>query len=219
MTEKHSGLGFARFCVCEEKARKPKQIRQPSGCHQVFLALALVSGVMVTPDVFNSYGFVQAQQENSLGEEIDISKQPVAPIKLAPVGNGNNMGNGNQTCEIIVVSPGSIGASIENKVLSSKLMGGRAGTAHINATNSSYSLSVDNPVGFTAMPAGGSDGVIMTASFMGNGDTNFSETPGNYNVRIKRGLTIVQTHMTAERTNGIPFPAGYYSAEITLRCE
>ncbi len=218
MTDKFSGAGPACFSVCETKTHKPEAYRQSSNCHRIVLALTLISGVMTTPDVFSSQGLAHAQLKNSQGDEMSIVKKPTSLPDLPAISNGKNKNN-KHSCEIVVVSPGTIGANIENRVLSSKLIGGRAGTAHIKATNSSYSLTVDNPVGFSTMPAGGSNGVIMTASFMGNGVTNFSETPGNYDVRIKKGLTIVQAHMTAERTDGDPFPAGFYSAQLTLRCE
>ena len=134
-------------------------------------------------------------------------------------GNGNGDGNGNQSCQILVVNSGNLGSGLENNTLSSKIYGGKSGSAQIVTTNGSYSLSIDPPLGFSASPVGGNQNVTMNASYSGQGVTNFSETPGTIDIRLKRGLTVVDTHLTAKKSDGQPFPAGFYSAEVTLRCE
>ncbi|MGI9350249.1 MAG: hypothetical protein ACR2O3_01695 [Rhizobiaceae bacterium] len=140
-------------------------------------------------------------------------------IPLPDTANEMRNGNSNQSCTILVTEPGTLGSSIENLEMNSKLLGGRPGGAQVSTTNASYTLSVDPPLGFSTSPPNGSSNVNMTASFLGTGVTNFSETPGNISIRLRRGLTVVKTHLSATRTDSNPFPAGFYSATVTLRCE
>lgn len=232
MIKLRSGSTSLRFSVREKIAHRTEQDGRILDLHRFLLTLSVVISIAVTPDHVTSLGLAHATQENPQGDEIaipELSSQesgqndqhdgqvnPVNTLPLAPVTGSNN---DQQSCEIVVISPGTIGSSIENKVLSSKLIGGRAGTANITAKNASFNLSVDNPFGFSTTPPGGNASVAMKASFIGHGTTNFSETPGSHSVEINEGLTVVQAHLTAERTDGNPFPAGYYSAELTLRCE
>ena len=141
------------------------------------------------------------------------------PTNRPVVSNRRGVGNANRGCRIVVVSNGTLGPNIENTQLSTKVMNGRAGVAHVHTDRGSYRLSVDQPLGFSAFPSGGSSGITMGASFEGQGATNFSLRRGDAEVRLKRGMTIVRTHLVASRTNGMPFPAGQYSSDLGLRCE
>ena len=140
---------------------------------------------------------------------------------LIPVenSNGRRFGNANRGCILFVINPGVLGTSIESKELSSKLMNGRSGNVQVYSPSSNFSVTLDAPLGFSAFPAGGSESVVMSASFLGQGDTNFSERDGTSGIRLKRGLTNLQTHLSASRSDGMPFPAGTYAAELTVRCE
>lgn len=121
-------------------------------------------------------------------------------------------------CQIVLTSPGTLRPSVDNMNLSSKNIGGNAAGAQIITTNSSFDVSIDEPLGFTISPTGGDDAVTFKTSMMGNGTTNFSETPGHITTSVKRGRTELEIHLTAERLID-PFPAGQYGAELTLRCE
>ncbi len=152
-------------------------------------------------------------------EEGNISDSLVDPLN--PFGDQDNtsVSNNSETCQIVIINPGSIRPNIENNLLSSKELGGRAGALQVTATSNSYALSIDAPLGFTAMPTGGARDVSMSTSFSGTGATNFSETPGQNPVSLRSGATLVEAHLMAKRPLSNPFPSGQYSAEITVRCE
>lgn len=154
------------------------------------------------------------QEDNSLNS---LQNQVFLPI--TPAVNNSANSDSSQYCQIVVLNSGTLGASIEGNVLSSKLLNGRSGTAEITTTNSSYRLSVDTPFGFTSAPFGADSDTTMTTTFLGSGATNFSETPGNIEVQVERGSTLIETHLIAKRVNGTSFPPGHYSAELTVRCE
>jgi len=193
------------------------------------MLIAGASFAMVLP--LNTTVFSQAKNAN--GEVLDnrLSKKdekknnednnnaqtqnPLLPVPNTGTANASQ----NQSCTIVVTQPGTLGSGIENLQLSSKIFNGRPGIASVTTTNGSYRLTLDRPLGFTGSPAGGNSNITMTASFLGRGVTNFSEQPGNVGIRLKNGLTIVETHLTAGRNDGVPFQAGHYSAQLTLRCE
>lgn len=123
-----------------------------------------------------------------------------------------------QFCAVIVGSDGQLAPSPEADKLSSTSYGGRAGQAEVVASNNSYALSIDAPLGFSLAPSGANDSLVMTASFSGFGATSFSATPGNVPVRLKQGSTTLSINLEATKTSSL-FPAGQYRAEIVLRCE
>ncbi len=125
---------------------------------------------------------------------------------------------GNQFCAVIVGSDGQLAASPEANELSSINYGGRAGQAEVVASNNSYTLSIDRPLGFSLAPIGANDSVIIKTSFSGFGATSFSSTPGSIPVRLKQGSTTVSANLVATKTISL-FPPGQYRAEIILRCE
>ena len=127
-------------------------------------------------------------------------------------------GNPNQFCAIMVNSHGQLMPSPEQAELSSMAYGGRPGQIEVVASNSSFSLSIDSPLGFSLAPVGGNDSTVIRTSFSGYGATNFSEVPGNMPVRLKSGATSVVAQLVALKNGGM-FPAGQYRAELTLRCE
>lgn len=120
-------------------------------------------------------------------------------------------------CMVVVGNPGTIAPAIGNAAMSSKVAGGYSGTAEITATNSSYRATIMAPAGFSSSP-NLSAPVTFEAEFSGTGATNFFNTPGLTEVRIKRGVTSISADLTA-KIHGSVFAAGSYQAEITLRCE
>ena len=138
--------------------------------------------------------------------------------ELNEIAKNQGGGNANQFCAIMVSSHGQLSASPEQGELSSRAYGGRPGQVEVVATNSSYSLSIDSPLGFSLAPVGGNDSTVITTSFSGYGATNFSDVPGSMPVRLKRGATNVVAQFVATKSGGM-FPAGQYRAELTLRCE
>ena len=121
-------------------------------------------------------------------------------------------------CQIMVTQPGALSASFNGNKLSSKLPGGTPGVATITATRSSYKLVLEAPMAFTNMPSNGGDGVRFRATYSATGNTNFGRTRDGVAKKIKRGNTRIKTHLVAKR-QGSSFPQGYYSAQVTLRCE
>lgn len=134
-------------------------------------------------------------------------------FKAAPGDRGNNF------CQIVLVNEGNLHEIPGTYKLSSRGSGGQPGVAQVTATNAGFRVTIDQPLGFMNAPAGGNSSVLMKASYSGSGSSNFSETPGDIEQRLSRGTTTIETHLVAERTDGTPFPAGRYTAELTLRCE
>ncbi len=123
------------------------------------------------------------------------------------------------SCTIEKVSDGNIQPNIANNELTSKSFGGFGGQLKVTATRGRYRLVVDDPLGFSQSPPNGGDAMTMETSFLGNGATNFAERPGNARIRIRRGVTFIETHFVAKKLNQKTFPAGNYQATLTLRCE
>ncbi len=191
-----------------EKGEPPRFVLSPA-----FRALAfsLVLGVawLQTPA-----SHAQEDMEVKTRDEI-IEEAIKAPTKDFET---NARGNNRQYCEIIVNESGEIHPRPGTNTLSSLYAGGRAGRAQVLATNSSFRISIDPPLGFRLAPPNGNDGAIFTTSYSASGATNFSNQPGIIAQRIKRGVTNIEAHLTADRGQS-PFPAGQYSAEIVMRCE
>ena len=124
----------------------------------------------------------------------------------------------NNYCQIILGGEGVLREVPGLLELSSKSAGGRPGSAQIMTSNASFRVSIDAPLGFHTSPRDGNNGVVMAASYSGNGASNFSETPGDIQHKLKKGITNIEAHLVAHR-NGEPFPAGNYAAVLTLRCE
>ena len=124
----------------------------------------------------------------------------------------------NNYCQIVLGNEGVLREVPGLFELSSKSAGGRPGSAQVMTSNASFRVSIDTPLGFHSAPRDGNNGVVMAASYSGHGASNFSETPGSIQHKLKKGLTNIEAHLVAHR-NGEPFPAGNYAAVLTLRCE
>jgi hypothetical protein len=155
--------------------------------------------------------------ESLIPEDEESDKQKLKNT-MKELARSNGGSGGNQFCAIIIGSHGQLSPSPEQAELSSMAYGGRPGRIEVVTTNSSYSLSVDTPLGFSLSPVGGNDATVITTSFSGFGSTNFSDVPGNVPVRLKHGATNVVAQLVATKNGGM-FPAGQYRAELTLRCE
>ncbi|MGL4489402.1 MAG: hypothetical protein ACRCU5_08165, partial [Rhizobiaceae bacterium] len=123
-----------------------------------------------------------------------------------------------QMCQIIVQENGTMVQNVGSTKLSSSINAGLPGQAEVTTTNGSYYLSIDRPNGFVSTPAGGNTDVVFSPSFSGRGKTNFADTPGNVRVKMKNGVTQIEVNLEVSKLTGA-FPAGYYQAEVTLRCE
>jgi hypothetical protein len=145
------------------------------------------------------------------------------PAQAAQTGNSGisdaAVGKGNTNyCEIIVTRNGMLVPNVGATVLGSANPGGLSGAAEVTATNSSFSLTAETPIGFAIGPVGASQDVTFSATVSGNGATAFLAEPGNIPVRIKKGTTSIEANLTATRISGA-FPAGHYRADMILRCE
>ncbi|NKB54305.1 MAG: hypothetical protein GKR97_19200 [Rhizobiaceae bacterium] len=123
-----------------------------------------------------------------------------------------------QFCQIVLVEDGVLAQSSDQQQLSSKEVGGAAGRLQITTTSGKYKVSIDTPAGFTAMPAGGGADVTYLSDYSLTGATAAAETSGATETKLKRGLTDMRAHFTANRLTD-PFPAGTYSSVLTVRCE
>lgn len=151
--------------------------------------------------VLASAGPVQAQ-DSALGIE------PVVPL---------NADRG-PACQIVIRDNGMMVQNVGSTRISSLINPGRPGEADVTTTTGSFYLSVDRPAGFSVSPQGGMSDVEFSTQITGRGKTNFSLTPGTARVKLKNGLTNVEVHLEATKLRGA-FPAGRYSATVTLRCE
>jgi hypothetical protein len=124
----------------------------------------------------------------------------------------------NQSCQIMVQQNGTMVQNVGATKLSSQNNAGLPGLAEVKTTNGSYYMSIDRPNGFVSAPAGANTDVVFKASFSGHGKTNFTDTPGNVRVKMKNGVTRLDIQLEATKLSGA-FPAGYYLAELTLRCD
>lgn len=122
------------------------------------------------------------------------------------------------SCQIVILDNGTMVQNVGSTKLSSLINPGRPGEADVTTTTGSFYLSVDRPTGFGIAPSGGANNVEFSTQLSGHGKTNFALTPGNQRVKLKNGLTNVEVHLEATKLSGA-FPAGRYSATVTLRCE
>ncbi len=134
------------------------------------------------------------------------------------VGVASAFAQSKQSCTIIINERGTMRPNPGASVLSSSTPGAKPGEAVVIATNSSYSVSVDAPLGFSIQPSGGSNNTRFEASMSAHGATNFFSVPSGVEQRIKRGQTDVTVNIKATRQGG-SFPAGQYAATVVLRCE
>ncbi len=145
----------------------------------------------------------------SIAQSVDVV--PVIPI---PQNDNSNQ----QSCGITISREGVMQPSIDNRVLSSSEFLGEPAIAQISATNSSYRMYLENPLGFKDSPVFADQGTIFSTTVTGRGATSFTETQGEISRRLQRGVTNLEINFTAKRVDK-PFKAGNYSAELTLRCE
>lgn len=152
--------------------------------------------------------FLLASAGAGIGQESGIG---IEPSIRAPEARG-------PSCQIVILDNGTMVQNVGSTKLSSLINPGRPGLADVTTTTGSFYLSVDRPFGFSAAPQGGSNDVAFSTQFTGRGKTNFGLTPGSARVKLKNGLTNVELHLEAAKLKGA-FPAGRYSATVTLRCE
>jgi hypothetical protein len=188
-----------------------------SGMNTAFATLCLI---------LISHGAAYSGQE-ILVQDLSSVQEPAQPdpVQYDETGElettglyANAAAQNKQYCEIVLFSGGTMRPSPDNTELTSSSFGGVSGRAQVVATNSSYKISIDDPMGFASAPPGADDGTIFSTSYSGTGDTSFSRTAGNIPVNIKNGTTNVEVDLTALKNNDA-FPAGTYSASLTLRCE
>jgi hypothetical protein len=137
----------------------------------------------------------------------------------AGVGFSGNVAMGN-TCVIIVDSDGEFVPNADATLLSSRLPGGRPGTATVYSLLN-HSLSVDTPGNF-ANPANAGSGTSFSAYFSGRSillGRSFGERPGSSPVRLRRGISITEISVDLEAANAGGFEEGDYSAQAVIRCE
>jgi hypothetical protein len=127
-------------------------------------------------------------------------------------------GTVSSTCVLTVGTPGVIFPNAAYDQLSSQNAGGTSGVVTALATDSSYEISADAPVSFTAAPAGGDSGVTFEVTYQGTGATNIGATVGNTPTQLNAGTTTLEVDLSASKSSGT-FPAGNYATEVTVRCE
>lgn len=128
------------------------------------------------------------------------------------------------SCTIMVGSQGVLGSNPAIDVLGSKQPGGAAATATVTPNSvvcivlgliDCYSISSPAPAGFLTAPGNGGMDVGFATTFRLNGG---SERSGNTPVKVRNGTYQMQVDLTASKSTGI-FTAGFYRAEVLVRCE
>lgn len=128
----------------------------------------------------------------------------------------------NNQCAIVVNQTGVLGVSGDQKQLSSKLAGGRPGTATVTAFGS-FRLSAVTPSVYTIAPNGADTNVTRQVLFSGvktfGGGATFTEHDASIPERINgNSRTDVTLNFIGTRT-GAAYPTGRYQAVVVLRCE
>ncbi|EKF20948.1 hypothetical protein [Nitratireductor pacificus] len=122
------------------------------------------------------------------------------------------------TCLITIGTPGTLAANAGFTALSSDEAGGISGTATILTTGLGYNVSTAAPSAFTSAPAGGDDSVTFASSYSASGVTSLLDVVGTLTSPLGLGLTNLNVDLTATKSAG-HFPAGVYSAVVTVTCE
>ena len=122
------------------------------------------------------------------------------------------------TCVITIGTPGTLVTNAGYTVLSSQEPGGIAGTATILATGLGFNVSTAAPTAFTSAPAGGDDAVVWSSGYSASGVTTLVDVVGSVTSPLGLGLTNLDVDLTAAKSAG-NFPAGNYSAVVTVTCE
>ncbi|MCR4267813.1 hypothetical protein [Nitratireductor sp. ZSWI3] len=145
---------------------------------------------------------------------IFVSASPAAAVEGSVIFNGTIL----STCLITIGTPGTLAANADFTELSSEAPGGISGTATILTTGIGYNLSTSAPAAFTSAPAGGDDAVVFASSYSASGVTSLLDVVGTVTSPLGLGLTNVDVDLTATKSSG-NFPAGSYTAQVTVTCE
>ncbi len=212
MTIHHSEDRFAGFGVCftQGHAIQQDKTRISNALMNCMVAIALLIFAMAGSALAAPVTDKRTPEEKAVAEAYEEFMQEML--------EKNGARAENHGCAIIVGRTGTMHINPEANEISSSGWGGQPGEAQIVATNSSFDLSMDPPLGFSLAPPKGNDAIVFSGSFSGFGATNFSQTPGNTKIRVKKGMTSITANLVATKTSGT-FPAGQYRAELTLRCE
>src|SRR5690606_23946260 len=122
------------------------------------------------------------------------------------------------TCQITIDSGGVLGASADLMTLSTTEAGGSAGAATIQASDASFQVAAVAPASFTAAPAEGNTGITFATFYSASGATAAANVDGSVPTALEAGLTNVSVDLQATKADGA-FPAGEYSADVTITCE
>lgn len=139
---------------------------------------------------------------------------PAAAVTDTVIFNGNVI----STCLITVGTPGILSTNGAMNVLSSSEAGGVSGTATVVTTGAGFNLSTSAPSTFFLAPAGGDDDVSFATHYSASGVTSLLDVVGSVTSPLGLGLTNVDVDLSATKSAGV-FPAGNYTAEVTLTCE
>lgn len=139
---------------------------------------------------------------------------PAAAVTDTVIFNGNVI----STCLITVGTPGVLSTNGAMNVLSSSEAGGVSGTATVVTTGTDFNLSTSAPSTFFLAPAGGDDDVSFATHYSASGVTSLLDVVGTVTSPLGLGLTNVDVDLSATKSAGV-FPAGNYTAQVTLTCE
>ena len=120
------------------------------------------------------------------------------------------------TCTLTILTNGTLAASSDLQSLSSKLVGGVAGTVTL-ATTGGVDLSVD-PVTIVSVPAADVTATTWTPTYSSAGGHTVAETGGTTTLAAP-GLSTVSVHLVGTKGGSNRFTSGNYQATVTVRCE
>lgn len=121
------------------------------------------------------------------------------------------------SCLVTISTPGLIGASSDQTVLSTEETGGLAAVAAVVTNSTTSTIQVIPPVAFSVAPASGNANTTFATSYDTTGVTVADVADGNTVTALNLGLTAMTIDASATKSSGT-FDAGAYEFVATVRC-
>ncbi|MBG1232239.1 hypothetical protein [Aestuariivirga litoralis] len=119
------------------------------------------------------------------------------------------------TCVLAAGTAGTLTSAADFKKLSSSNAGGASASVNAMATSSNYTIKTIAPTSFSV---GDSSNVAFATQYNVNGATSAYQVPGATATKLNAGNSQIAVNLDAAKASGT-FPAGTYTATVTVRCE
>lgn len=121
------------------------------------------------------------------------------------------------SCVVAVVSPGTLDASTDQTVLSSRVGSGQDGQATVTTNSTGSTIEVLAPTAFLVAPTGSDANTLFEAKYWLSGQTATADLDGTVATSLGLGLTNISVGGRATKSTGT-YTAGAYSMLTTVRC-